>query len=194
MASIPESPCPAQPTVESAPNSTVPSPSSTSEVQFVPFEYHHQPAFKQLNEEWISHYFVMEPTDYKALDDPQRYILDKGGQIWVGLLDGEVVGVCALIKMEELGYYELSKLAVSPKAQGKRIGWLICQKIISAAKELGASTLYLESNTILAPAITLYYKLGFKKLESRASAYARCNIQMELDLSPPEAQVPVCPP
>lgn len=51
------------------------------------------------------------------------------------------------------------------------------------AKELGASKIYLESNTILKPAIQLYQKLGFQKIVGRTTPYKRCNIQMELILN-----------
>lgn len=152
-------------------------------VAIVPYEDKYQEAFKSLNVEWISTYFQMEEADYKALDNPDSYILNKGGKIFVALYENEPVGVCALIKMEDPEYdFELAKMAVSPKIQGKSIGWLLGQAIVNAAKDLGASKLYLESNTILKPAINLYHKLGFKKVVGRATPYERCNIQMELDL------------
>jgi len=78
--------------------------------------------------------------------------------------------------------YELAKMAVSPTVQGKSIGYLLGRAIIEEAKALGASKLFLESNTILKPAINLYYKLGFQKISGYPSPYQRCNIQMELDL------------
>lgn len=156
----------------------------SKDVQIVPYEDKYQSAFRALNEEWISTYFKMEAADYKALDDPKAYILDKGGKIFVALYQDEPVGVCALIKMNDPDYdYELAKMAVSPKIQGKSIGWLLGQAIVNATKELGASKIYLESNTSLKPAINLYQKLGFKKVVGRSTPYERCNIQMELDLT-----------
>lgn len=156
----------------------------SQEVEIIPYTPEYQSAFKSLNEEWISTYFEMEKADYKALDNPQEYILDKGGKIFVALYKNEAVGVAALIKMDDLNYdFELAKMAVSPKVQGKNIGWLLGQKAINAAKELGASKIYLESNTILKPAVNLYYKLGFQKIAGHATPYIRCNIQMELNLN-----------
>lgn len=156
----------------------------SKEVKIVPYEVQYQSAFRTLNEEWISTYFKMEEADYKALDHPEAYILDKGGKIFVALYQNEPVGVCALIKMNDPDYdYELAKMAVSPKIQGKSIGWLLGQAIVNAAKELNASKIYLESNTSLKPAINLYHKLGFKKVVGRSTPYERCNIQMELDLT-----------
>ena len=159
------------------------------DVQIVPYSEQYQAAFKELNEQWISTYFEIEETDSKALNNPQSYILDKGGKIFVALYNGQPVGVCALIKMDDPDYqYEMAKMAVSPDAQGKSIGWLLGQTIVAEAKRLGASKLYLESNTLLKPAISLYHKLGFKKVMGRATPYTRCNIQMELELVPASAK------
>lgn len=156
----------------------------SKDVQIVAYEDQHQEAFKALNEEWISTYFQMEEADYKALDNPKTYILDKGGKIFVALYNNTPVGVCALIKMNDPDYdFELTKMAVSPKIQGKSVGWLLGQAVVNAAKDLGASKIYLESNTLLKPAINLYQKLGFKKVIGRSTPYERCNIQMELQLT-----------
>jgi DNA-binding MarR family transcriptional regulator/N-acetylglutamate synthase-like GNAT family acetyltransferase len=152
-------------------------------VQIVNYEPHYQQAFKKLNEEWISKYFKMEEADYKALDNPKEYILDTGGYIFVALYKQEVAGVCALIKMDDSMYdFELAKMAVSPQVQGKGIGYLLGQVSIEKARSLGANKVYLESNTILKPAIGLYHKLGFRKVIGHSSPYERCNIQMELSL------------
>ena len=93
----------------------------------------------------------------------------------------EPVGTCALLKMED-NVYELAKMAVAPEAQGKNIGWMLGQACIAKGRELKADKLYLESNTRLTPAISLYQKLGFKKVTGHPSPYERCNIQMELVL------------
>jgi GNAT superfamily N-acetyltransferase len=152
-------------------------------VEIVNFQSKYGKAFRELNKEWISTYFKMEEADRKALDDPQGNILDKGGYILVALLDNVPVGVCALKKMNDGEYdFELAKMAVSKNERGKNIGFLLGQAIIEKARSLGASKIYLESNTILEPAIRLYQKLGFKKVAGRPTPYERCNIQMELVL------------
>ncbi|GAA4276260.1 bifunctional helix-turn-helix transcriptional regulator/GNAT family N-acetyltransferase [Aquimarina mytili] len=152
-------------------------------VTIAPYETKHHDFFKRLNEEWITTYFKMEEADRKALDHPKEYILDKGGHILVALYNNEPVGVCALIKMNDANYdFELAKMAVSPIAKGKGIGWLLGEAVIQKSKSLGAKKLYLESNTVLKPAINLYQKLGFKKVMGHSTPYERCNIQMELIL------------
>ncbi len=154
-------------------------------VKIVSYTLEYKKCFKDLNEAWITQYFKMETADYNALDNPEGYILAKGGRIIVALYNGELVGVCALLKMEANAIacdYELAKMAVSPKAQGLGIGWLLGTAIIHKARSLKAKKIYLESNTVLKPAIQLYQKLGFKKVSGYPTPYERCNIQMVLDL------------
>lgn len=155
----------------------------SAKVEIVAYKPDYQDVFRNLNVEWISAYFEMEASDYKALDDPKGYILDKGGHILVALYEGEPLGVCALIKMDDAEYdFELAKMAVSPKAQGKNVGFLLALAVVEKARALGATKIYLESNTILKPAINLYHKLGFQKVAGKPTPYTRCNIQMELVL------------
>ncbi|MET0244135.1 MAG: bifunctional helix-turn-helix transcriptional regulator/GNAT family N-acetyltransferase [Flavitalea sp.] len=152
-------------------------------VSIISYSPKYQKAFRDLNEEWISKYFKMESSDYKALDNPNGYILKPGGYIFVALLNNEPVGVCALIKMNDVEWdFELAKMAVSPAAQGKNIGYLLGRAALVKAKEAGASKVYLESNTVLAPAINLYNKLGFRKISGYPTPYERCNIQMEIEV------------
>ena len=142
-------------------------------------EYHDN--FRQLNLEWIKKYFTVEESDQQSLDHPEEKILKPGGHIFMARYNGEIVGTCALLKMEKRTY-ELAKMAVTERVRGKNIGWLLGRAIIKKARELGAESIFLESNTILEPAINLYFKLGFKKTVGRPSPYERCNIQMELQL------------
>jgi GNAT superfamily N-acetyltransferase/DNA-binding MarR family transcriptional regulator len=153
-------------------------------VQIVNYEPHYASAFKSLNQEWISTYFEMEEADSKSLDDPEGFILQKGGHILVALYNDRPVGVCALIKMDNGTYdFELAKMAVSPLAQGRGIGFLLGHAALNCAREHGGKKIYLESNTVLKPAINLYHKLGFAKVAGHATPYKRCNIQMACDIA-----------
>jgi DNA-binding MarR family transcriptional regulator/N-acetylglutamate synthase-like GNAT family acetyltransferase len=155
----------------------------SEQVDIVAYTPEFQSAFRELNVEWISKFFKMEAADYKALDHPQEYILDKGGHILVAIYGGEPVGVCALIKMDNHDFdYELAKMAVSPKAQGKSIGYSLGKAVLEKAKLLGARSVFLESNTKLKPAISLYHKLGFQKVSGYESPYERADIQMAVHI------------
>lgn len=157
--------------------------SMNNEVQIISYESKYKEAFKALNEEWIKTFFTMEAGDYKLLDNPEEHIIGKGGYIVVALLDGEAVGTCALVKTtDEPLTFELSKMAVSPKAQGKKIGYLVGHALVEKAKELKAESIFLETNSVLVPAIKLYEKLGFKHLPVSDSVYDRCDTQMLLEI------------
>lgn len=152
------------------------------DIKIVDYAPIYQSAFKALNVEWISKYWQLEEPDYCALDDPDGYILNQSGTILIALDRGIPMGCCALIRMDN-DNYELAKMAVSPKAQGKGVGLLLGEKIIERARLMGVKRLYLESNSVLTPAINLYEKLGFSHIEGDISPYERCNVQMELHLT-----------
>ena len=142
-----------------------------------------QPVFRQLNEEWIARYFVLEPADLKALDHPEAYILQPGGCILLAEVAQQVVGTCALLKMGN-GSYELAKMAVAPAAQGQQIGYLLGQAAVQRVRDLGGRRVYLESNSVLGAALGLYRKLGFQPLaQAQPSPYARADVQLELLLA-----------
>lgn len=151
------------------------------DVQVVAYQEVHKKAFRDLNVAWIEKYWEMEPYDYKALDNPIENIINKGGYIAIALHDNQPVGTCALVKMED-GGFELAKMAVAEEAKGMGIGSLLGEHVIAKGKEMGAERIFLESNTLLVPAINLYRKLGFQQVLGSVSPYQRCNIQMELSL------------
>lgn len=153
----------------------------SKEIQIIPYEPNYQPIFKSLNENWITSHWQLEPHDLETLNYPQENILDKGGYIFVATYKDKPIGVCALCKINDSIYdYELAKLAVASSSHGKGIGQLLCKAVIDKAKALGATRLFLESNTLLKPAISLYRKLGFKEIREYHPTYARGDIQMEL--------------
>lgn len=137
--------------------------------------------FKRLNYLWLQKFFVPEEEDEIMLSNPKSKIIDKDGFIFFALKEDEVVGTCALIKMEE-DVYELSKMAVLEQFQGRQIGQQLLTYCINEARAKGAHKIILYSNTALKPAIHLYKKYGFKEVELKDSVFERANIQMELVL------------
>ncbi len=151
-------------------------------VNILPFEDRFTEAFARLNIEWLEQYFYVEEYDRKVLFHPREYILDKGGHIFMALIGEEPVGTVALIKRDS-GVYELSKMGVTPKYQGLRIGQKLMYYAINFAGEKNFQRLFLDSNTILEPAIRLYRKVGFREIPvPEDSPYERCNIRMELNI------------
>src|ERR1043165_2785072 len=138
---------------------------------------YHQP-FKDMNIAWIAKDFFVEDVDIEVLDDPDRFILNPGGCIIMALHNGEAVGTCSL-KNKGGGLYELTKMTVDEKARGLKIGHLLGLAILDKARLLGAKKVELYSNTKgSAPAIQLYYKLGFKEIPLDTQEYQRADIKM----------------
>jgi ribosomal protein S18 acetylase RimI-like enzyme len=153
-------------------------------MEIIDFEPKFAPAFFALNEAWTSALFAMEPKDHEILSDPQGLIVDKGGAIVFAVENNVAVGCCALIAMDD-GGFEVAKMAVADACKGRGIGRDLMAACVARARASCAPRLYLESNSALTPALTLYRSFGFVDLppERRpVSAYARADVWMELTL------------
>jgi N-acetylglutamate synthase-like GNAT family acetyltransferase len=151
-------------------------------VVYRPFAGGDAAAFRDLNVAWIVQLFVMEPQDHAVLNDPEAYIIARGGHIFVGEEGGRVVACCALVPREP-GCFELSKMAVDESLRGRGIGRGLVEYAVAQGKSLGASRLYLETNTKLPNAILVYQAAGCRELPAERivpSAYARSNVYMEM--------------
>src|SRR5688500_5909808 len=134
-----------------------------STIKILDYKPEYQPWFEKLNRQWIEKYFWMEPLDFEILQNPNEHIINKGGFIFMALYGKQVAGTVAL-KLISPGVYELTKMAVDEKFQGKKIGRALADAAISAAKENRAQKIVLYSNTSLRPAISLYEKTGFTEV------------------------------
>src|ERR1035437_3404899 len=115
---------------------------STPQILIRTFQPGDEAAFRILNEAWITRFFALEEKDRLTLGDPQKYILQPGGQILLVQLSLQVVGCCALMRMDSQTF-EIAKMAVAESAQGLGIGKLLMQGSIDLARKLGARRLYL---------------------------------------------------
>ena len=150
-------------------------------IEIVDFAPEHAAAFKALNEAWISKYFTLEDKDRETLEDPQGRIIAPGGRIFMALKDGEPVGCVAMLRLPD-GGYEVAKMTVSESLRGTGLGRLLMERCIAAGREMGAAHLYLETNSALSPALSLYRAVGFRDLPPRPTPYARADVWMELAL------------
>jgi GNAT superfamily N-acetyltransferase len=151
------------------------------DISIVSYRPEYQPWFEKLNREWIEKHFWMEPIDFEVLQHPDIHILGQGGAVLFAKVGGKVGGTVAL-KFVKSGVYEFTKMAVEEKFRGKKIGLALGNAAVVRAKELGATKIILYSNRILAPAISLYRKMGFVEVPVDG-VYKRSDIKMELLLS-----------
>jgi ribosomal protein S18 acetylase RimI-like enzyme len=150
------------------------------QLEIVDYKPEHQPWFEQFNREWIEKYFWMEPIDVAVLEHPDEHIINKGGHILMAYWNKQIAGTAAL-KYVDNETYEFTKMAVDIKFRGLKIGWALTEAAIQKAGSLGAKKIILYSSTLLAPAISLYRKIGFTEVPVDP-IYKRSDIKMELAL------------
>jgi putative acetyltransferase len=148
-------------------------------VAIVPFEPRHAAAWAALNLAWLAEGgFAVEAKDRRVIDDPEGQILAKGGRIFMAEEDGEAVGCCALMAMDD-GSLEVAKMTVTPAARGQGISRRLLEACEAEARSAGAPRLYLESSSALTVAGALYRSFGFVDLPPRPTPYARADVFME---------------
>ena len=138
--------------------------------------------FHDINAEWISDMFRIEPADREVLEDPQTHILDGGGAIlFVESPALGIIGTCALRKTGP-GSAELTKMGVRAAARGLKAGEYLLAATIERAGRMGIDDLYLLTNSACKAAIHLYEKLGFRHdgeiMARYAARYRRCDVAM----------------
>ena len=151
-------------------------------IHIIPFEKKYSEDFKNLNVAWLEKYFFVEPHDEEVLGDPDKYIIQPGGNIFFVKDKEDIIGTVALMKVEE-GIYELTKMAITPEHQGKNLGQKLMIHAIEYAKQQDWKRLILYSNRKLQNAVYIYFKYGFEEIPiDQNNPYSRGDIKMVLDL------------
>jgi len=152
-----------------------------NQIEIVDYRPEHQTYFEKFNREWIEEHYELEPLDLFVLQKPQEALLKPGGAVLMALYDGNVAGTVALRKIDGLTY-EFTKMAVDKAFRRKGIAEALSYASFEKAKNLGAETVILYSNTLQWAAIKLYEKLGFKHLPVEQGVYKRANVKMSIEL------------
>lgn len=155
-------------------------------VEIIDFSPEHRDDFRKLNEEWLKKYFEVEEADKRLLFQPEKEIIADGGAVLFARLGDEVVGTAALLKLNE-ETYEIAKMAVTPKAQGKQVGRRLTEALIDRARRKGARKIVLHTDNRLRAAVSLYRKLGFRAAPGEATVSgkfgrSRSGFTMKLEL------------
>ena len=67
--------------------------------------------FRDLNLEWLEHYFYVEPHDLDLLESCEELIIDQGGCIFFYKNEEKILGTFTLIELSP-DVFELGKMAV----------------------------------------------------------------------------------
>ena len=147
-----------------------------------PYDSKYQFDFEILNREWIEEYFEMEQEDLNILQNPEDYVIKKGGEVFFAILENRVVGTAAMV-LTTMGVYELAKMAVNKDYQGMGIGRSLLQRSIKFALDENAREIFLITNDALKPALNLYHSSGFVLCpQNDDNRYLRGNTKMNLIL------------
>lgn len=148
-----------------------------------PFQPEHACAYEELNRAWLVGNGLLEAADEPQLINPDETIIDPGGQIFVALENGSVVGTCAVVPQGR-GEFELVKLAVAPSVQGRGIGMQLVEASVNFARQRGAERITLLSSSRLGPALRLYERAGFKYAPlPSTNPYETADVHMILNLA-----------
>jgi N-acetylglutamate synthase-like GNAT family acetyltransferase len=131
------------------------------EVEIVKYTPELAKYFYSINAQWVNDMFYMEEYDEKILSDPQKYIINEGGQIWFAAhKELGVIGTCAVKNFGD-NWYELTKMGVLESARGLKAGEILLKQVIQDCNEMDIDTLFLLTSSKCEAAIHLYEKNGF---------------------------------
>jgi putative acetyltransferase len=119
-------------------------------------------------------------------DDLYTLFRTPGSVYWIAEDNGEIIGGCGIFPTPGLpeGCAELVKFYLSAESRGKGTGRLLMEKAMDSAREMGYTSIYLESMPELSKAISLYERAGFRFIPAQmgCSGHFGCDVWMIRDL------------
>ncbi len=154
------------------------------------YGYDYKDEIKSLFTEYTQ-YLVENDSKFKEYLEIQKYdneinnLEDKYGVPWgrlyIAFYENQVAGCIALRKLNETEC-EMKRLYVKPEFRNKGIAKTLVEKVISDSKEIGYSSMHLDTLPFLQTAIKMYRKMGFYEIECYNDSPIDNTIYMKLDL------------
>lgn len=132
-------------------------------------ELRHTHVTDPLTAELLDEYFAERAAGFTggsysvARPDPERFVAPNGAFLLV-CVDGEALGCGGIRRLSE-DTFEVKHLYLRPSARGQHLGSLLLAELERVAREYGATTLVLDTNTDLEAAGGLYRSAGFEETE-----------------------------
>ncbi len=149
-------------------------------IEIIDYDRKYHAEFKKMNLEYLDKYNLTESHDMIILDHPEKYVIERGGFLWLARAGDEIVGTVGLMA-EGHSIFELIKMCVAENWRGKGISKLLMETCLQKVRELGGEKLILFSNHQLKTALKLYEKYGFKNVEVKDSPFETADVKMELE-------------
>lgn len=126
-----------------------------------------------------------EYLEVQKYDDEIEHLEDKYGMPWGRLYlvfyENQVAGCIALRKIDD-EKCEMKRLYVRPEFRNKGIARMLTEKIVSDAKEIGYSSMLLDTLPFLQTALKMYKQMGFYEIECYNNSPMDNSIYLKLDL------------
>lgn len=118
------------------------------------------------------------------LGELSKYYATPNRKYWVVTINDKVVGGCGVAQFDDLGTAEVQKLYLLEQTRGLGIGKKLVQLCEITARELGYSSLYIETLSNMPEALSLYEHLGFVKLSHSkgGTQHNACDVWLEKKL------------
>ena len=154
------------------------------------YGYDYKDEIKSLFTEYTE-YLVENDVEFKKYLEIQKYdneienLEDKYGVPWgrlyIAFYENQVAGCIALRKLNDT-QCEMKRLYVKPEFRNKGIAKMLVEKVISDSKEIGYSSMLLDTLPFLQTAIKMYKKIGFYEIGCYNDSPLDNTIYMKLDL------------
>lgn len=119
----------------------------------------------------------LEPEDADAdVVDLEEYYFKQNGWFEVVEFKGKIIGSVGVYHVDDQTC-ELRKMYLYPQYQGMGIGKQLMEDAIEAAREIGFSTMLLQTSSKLVKALPLYEQYGFV-MDEEGEVCTRCDIAM----------------
>lgn len=126
-----------------------------------------------------------EYLEVQKYDDEIEHLEDKYGMPWgrlyIVFYENQVAGCIALRKIDD-EKCEMKRLYVRPEFRNKGIARMLTEKIVSDAKEIGYSSMLLDTLPFLQTALKMYKQMGFYEIECYNNSPMDNSIYLKLDL------------
>ena len=96
-------------------------------------------------------------------DDYNQHVAS--GNVWVSLLDNQIVGLVVLLPKPD--YMLLDNVAVAPEKQRRGFGRLLIRFAEDRARQCGYKEIQLYTNEAMLENIAIYNKLGYRETDRR---------------------------
>lgn len=113
------------------------------------------------------------PYDLLLLADPSKAAIEtylRKSQVFIAEKNKEIIGAIVLCPLTETSA-EIKNIAVKPAFQGKGIGKLMIQQILTIAKEKGYQSLCIGTANASIAQLYIYQKLGFEISEIKRNFF-----------------------